>query len=421
MRRILYCLFLGIIVIGCQKPHFIADNYLKQAKKYLEEAKKYQEEWYKNSALTGIESDPKYIEAMVIYEKKYRETNQMAIKYYEKVIKMNPQILNGEDYLKLGNAYFESLDTSKPSIQTLTQKEKIIDKAMKSFELALKLTPKMIDAYLGLALCYEMKHQWDEAISECKKALALEPKNANIYVIMGEIYRWKGKFDLAEVNFNKAIEIDDTHINAYLNLAGVSLTTGQPEKALTRLKKVLYIKPDNLSAKVSLKIIDDSFSTIKQTKEKLRKDPKNFQLLRTIGRSYDQVGMWSEALKVYKEAYKVSPTYSIACDIAQCLISNPFRTEEDIKSAIKILEEPRVQVKGGLKDFLTLETLARAYKADNDYEKALESYKELMKLDPKNGLVYYYIGEVYEEIGNRKKAEQFFKKASKLKQSQQFH
>ena len=63
----------------------------------------------------------------------------------------------------------------------------------------------------------------------------------------------------------------------------------------------------------------------------------------------------------------------------------------------------------------TLEALVNYYEKEGHYPKVIMFYQELLELQPKNKHYRQKLGESYQQVGNEKEAEKWFKKAEEYK------
>ena len=81
------------------------------------------------------------------------------------------------------------------------------EKAIKSFEKAVTLTPDDILAWLFMEASYEKEKEFDRAIKCYKRVTKLDPKGTIAWVSLGNVYRNKKEFDKAKKCFDMAREI----------------------------------------------------------------------------------------------------------------------------------------------------------------------------------------------------------------------
>ncbi len=72
-----------------------------------------------------------------------------------------------------------------------------LDEAIASYTEAVRLNPKLADAYLNRGAAYDAKGELDEAIADFTQALRLNPKDAEAHNNRGVAYKSKGDLDKA--------------------------------------------------------------------------------------------------------------------------------------------------------------------------------------------------------------------------------
>jgi tetratricopeptide (TPR) repeat protein len=99
-------------------------------------------------------------------------------------------------------------------------------------------------AYTGLAM-------FDESVREYSKALDLCPDFADLRVRLGNVYRDMGMFHAAVTEF------EHDFVPARIHLGVTMFSLGRPEDALAEWQEVLKIDPDNKSAKLYIRMVND--------------------------------------------------------------------------------------------------------------------------------------------------------------------
>jgi tetratricopeptide (TPR) repeat protein len=89
------------------------------------------------------------------------------------------------------------------------------EKALETFEEAVRLDPKSKHAYLGRGAACARLDRSEQALRDLDKALALDPKFAKVYVVRGRVYRKLGKARESVTQLDKAIELNPEFAQAY--------------------------------------------------------------------------------------------------------------------------------------------------------------------------------------------------------------
>ena len=80
-------------------------------------------------------------------------------------------------------------------------------KAIADYDEAIRLNPKLADAYFNRGIAYAEKGEHDKAIADYTEAIRLNPSYAEAYCHRARCYGVKGDFDKALADFRKAREL----------------------------------------------------------------------------------------------------------------------------------------------------------------------------------------------------------------------
>ncbi len=93
------------------------------------------------------------------------------------------------------------------------------DAAIAAFTEAIRLDPKLANAYTDRGVAYEGKGDLDKAIADYAEAIRLDPKTALAYYNRGIAYAKKRDVDKAIADYTEAIRLDPKLVQAYCNRA----------------------------------------------------------------------------------------------------------------------------------------------------------------------------------------------------------
>ncbi|MEN6391166.1 MAG: tetratricopeptide repeat protein [Syntrophomonas sp.] len=124
------------------------------------------------------------------------------------------------------------------------------EKAILAFNDAIKIDPKQVKSYQGLAKTYTLQGKYDEAKAAYERgAAAVKPEYQLVLRLsLAGMYIDKGDLAQAEVFFQEIIKANKTCIDAYLGLAMVYQQQGSKEKVLTVLEQCIKGNPQNYRA-----------------------------------------------------------------------------------------------------------------------------------------------------------------------------
>jgi len=246
------------------------------------------------------------------------------------------------------------------------------------FQHALDVTDNNYVARLHKAdfLCEHNK--LDEAISEYQKYLLMMPNDSDALNNLGIALRRQGRLDEAIYHYRKATEINPNAVETYFNLGLVLTDKGKFDEA------------------------------IKCFTEVLRLDPNYAQAHYYLGQVLVQEGKVNEAVTHFEEVLRLKPNWlepmnNLAWLLAaskETAIHNPDKAVGLAKRACELTNYKKPDL---------LDTLAVAYAAAGNFDKAIEtaekalalclsSEQDTLKKDIENRLVLYKAGKPYIEI-----------------------
>ena len=117
------------------------------------------------------------------------------------------------------------------------------DKAIGDYTEALRLEPKLTDAYYNRGIAYRKKGKHDKAIADFTEAIRLRPQDAEAYRNRGTTYWRKGDYDKAFADYTEAIRLNPEDAEAYHSRGLAYEKKGQKLKAeedFAQAKKLGY-------------------------------------------------------------------------------------------------------------------------------------------------------------------------------------
>ncbi|GAB4276749.1 MAG: tetratricopeptide repeat protein [Candidatus Promineifilaceae bacterium] len=146
-----------------------------------------------------------------------------------------------------------------------------------------ELTRKQAQRLLDLAYVHHSRGELGDAIELYKRSIALYP-TAEAYTYLGWAYSMIGQLGAAIEYCEKAIELDPDFGNPYNDIGAYLIDLEEWEAAIPWLEKALVAK---------------------------RYDTPHFPCY-NLGRVYEHLGRYREALTCYNEALAIDPTYQTA-------------------------------------------------------------------------------------------------------------
>ena len=140
---------------------------------------------------------------------------------------------NAALYVKAGDAFREAYRSVSDSTVTPI----LVDKAKSSYEKAMELDPKNLDAKTGVATCYvDASQDPMQGIMLLREVVAADPENVNANLNLGMFSMKSGQFDKAISRFETVVKKQPSAEN-YAMLAESYEQSGNKEGAIKALKK----------------------------------------------------------------------------------------------------------------------------------------------------------------------------------------
>ena len=207
------------------------------------------------------------------------------------------------------------------------------------------------------ALLYVYENKVNEALGDINKALQIDNKNSEYFVTLSDIYLKMGEAGKCNNALNKAISLDEKNNSAILKAAELNLLIKNYDRTFELVDKAL--KLDNINP-IAYYIKGYTYLELKDTAKAIR----NFQF--AIDQKQDY----------YKAYLQLGVLY---------LARNDIRAIGYYENALKVNSQSIEALYG----------IAMYYQNNNQYQKALDKYTEILKIDPENTLAYYNTGYVY--------------------------
>ncbi|HQF82418.1 MAG TPA: tetratricopeptide repeat protein, partial [Candidatus Syntrophosphaera thermopropionivorans] len=180
-----------------------------------------------------------------------------AKRYYEIAKKVDPNHPLVKEWAELNMSdalEYSALLQKGVELFTMNQFENAIIELKK----VLDINPNVIDAYIGIGLCYKGQSRFNNAIESFQKAIQIAPTNPGVHEVynyIGLCYLEQNRFDEAIEYFNKALQIDVNNpiylenIALVYNNKGVMLNdSGKYDEALSYFEQSLRFSPHNTMA-----------------------------------------------------------------------------------------------------------------------------------------------------------------------------
>lgn len=248
-----------------------------------------------------------------------------AISDFSEAIKLNPD--NGP-YMQRGEAYqgkrdfaaaaidYDTVAKSAPNTAyliylrgTLSDDTGNVDEAIRLFSDAIKLNPKLFNAYLRRGMAMRRKGDVDRAIANYSEAIRISPTDWRPFYNRGNAYSQKGDEDRAIQDFSESIKLYPDSALSYLNRGIGYAKKKQFDRAIADFNTAMKLEPNNphiyynrgdaLAKTGKLEASIGDFST------SLKIDPQYYDSNRLRGYAQLQLGRVDDALADFDAAIRL--------------------------------------------------------------------------------------------------------------------
>ena len=255
------------------------------------------------------------------------------------------------------------------------------------------------------------ENKFNEAIQKFQEANLVSPSTEGYY-LLGLSYLKNQETIKAKEVFTKGLELNPKTEIILTSLGLTYIILGDEENArivYSRLTEY-YPKESNYNLKLgitlkSLKRYEDSYSILKQIKEKDFKD--KMQLYIHLGDVCISLKKFSEALEYYTKAKQIDPKL---LEIDGLIVKSKFLFFQE--KGIEFYEKKNFSL--AILNFVnalvlkpdsshTLLYLGKSYFYNNQFDKSEESLKKSLELNEKNREIYVYLSQLYAQKQNFEK------------------
>jgi len=279
-----------------------------------------------------------------------------------------------EEVLRKANSIDPMLAEIPAELGQLALDEGDLKSAQKWLKSALDLEPELAEARGNLATVYARNGDLVTAEKLLRQAIEDNPKYKEGYLSLGLILAQQGRKSDADVELDKAVALAPQD-PATLSAAGkVKMQMGKSDEGIALLRKVVELAPDLAAAHLDLALAlasgYDLPAALEQTGEAVRLAPQSGVAHSYRGRILYDLGRSTEA----------QPEFETACGLDQNL------------------PEPRY-------------FLALIDKNEGKLPLAVSLFEETVKLQPRNVMAWYMLGQSLEQESEPVKAEAAWRNA----------
>jgi TolB-like protein/Flp pilus assembly protein TadD len=247
-----------------------------------------------------------YLKGRYHFARRNRDDINKAIESYEQAIKLDPNFALA--YARIAEAY-----NQMPNYPYASPME-AFPKAKAAAERAIALDPTLSEAHTAMGnTLTSLDRNWPKAESEFKRALELDPNSATAhYRYASEYLISVGRTREALTEVERALEIEPLDPNMVANLGRLYLYDGQRDRALEQTKRAYEADPTFVISRLlygmTLNAVGQYREALALSEKALQDDPNNQQMLLVAGYAYGRSGRREDAGRVIERFREISKT-----------------------------------------------------------------------------------------------------------------
>jgi len=206
----------------------------------------------------------------------------------------------------------------------------------------------------------------------------IEPSEFEIYILKANCYLELEKSENAEKEFNKAIENYNSSLDeAYHDIGYIYMNYEKYSLALKYLRKAVESKPTNYAAVFDYAYINFLTENYEESIDSynfyLKRYPLSEQAWNNLGNVYATLGNKKQAIEAFDYSISINKQFQ-----------NPYLAKAEILFS------------------------------NNEFQKAINTYKELLEKDITNNSVYFLIADCYQNLEEYIEAIKYYKKSIEI-------
>jgi Flp pilus assembly protein TadD len=231
---------------------------------------------------------------------------------------------------KFRGMFKEDIAQNRESVMVGGSKQAVNDLSM-----ILEMDPKNDEARFLRAVAYQKMGEHPKAVEDYSAILKRNPGHSKAHFNLGMIYAYKMNDPSAALK----------HLDRFISIAPDDPRAGQAAKIMLSLDIHAASAPSNINGMIEEVLAQrgairaeskqGSETRIRTLKNYIRAAPDSPQLHFALGKSYENDGKYSEAIRSYEKALELSPTYAICHSHLGKLLAKLGKNDEAEIHAVK--------------------------------------------------------------------------------------
>jgi TolB-like protein/DNA-binding winged helix-turn-helix (wHTH) protein/Tfp pilus assembly protein PilF len=253
-----------------------------------------------------------YLQGYFFFERNTDNDTDMAAKYYERAIQLDPSYALAWAGLSRARKW--------QAVRGLIPKEAGYQAAREAVERALALNPNLAAAHAQMGrIKQQVDFDWTGADASFQRAAALEPGNPGSVRMAASSARMLGRFAEALQLSRRAVDLDPLNADSWQSLGDTEYYAGKLAESATDYEKALELNPDVFPGNISLSrtyIVQGRAQDALSEIERVRYDPERASLhaiaYHALGRKRESDAALRELMMKYhaRTAYQIAEVYA---------------------------------------------------------------------------------------------------------------
>ncbi|MDR2152229.1 MAG: tetratricopeptide repeat protein [Helicobacteraceae bacterium] len=337
-------------------------------------------------------------------------------------------------YFNEGEKHFNN---AKDNEMTLEYEKARIDfeKAIGSFNKALKLDPnfslayhKLGDVYYAVGEIDKGKENYAKAIAGYDQALKLDPNNARAYSYRGMVHLYMGDDEKSIADINKAIELDPNDALLYHNRGEYNMRNAEQKEAISSFSKAIELDPNFVLAyhdrAMAYFHVNEFQNAAEDFERTIKFGAQPAWLYYSLGELYCNFLLplsdsdIKKALANLNKAIALAPNYEYSYNARAWTYYAAGEYEKAIEDYDRLI---KMEIEANSSAWMWYGKRAVMYATLKEYEKAIADFDKLIEdfgkysfNDKNQAEAYCYRAEMYKNIGDINRSNDDAKKAREL-------
>ncbi len=292
--------------------------------------------------------------------------------------------------------------------------------AIDVYKQATELDPTYPWPYHQLALIYQERRQYEEAVPLFQQAISQHVQSearAQAWNHLGNVYRALSRHREAIGAYRQAIELKPDFALPWSSVGDVCRLLDRPDEAIDAYRQAVDLDPALAWPYHNLALIytergetdrtacEAAIILYRQAIERHQSDRERALAWNHLGNTYRTLHRLEDAIKAYRQAIELDPDYT-----------SPWNNLGDVYRALSYPEDAidayRHAIELAPQNVFSWNSLGDVYRGMERFEEAIEAYRQAVKINPAYAWPYDSLGLIYEQQGRYELAVPAYRQAA---------